>query len=161
MMQKRSIIDISQGSKYVSTASIFNIFHFPGFLCLYTWINIWTFCFSSESVQLHCSRDVNQICNIFYWFPNNLFYIDHRNTKFLYICTIKMRKSSLWKNWRWNARLIYTIKPGQDKQSFWKIFSERNNFIYYITKMFLLCTLNYIASFNFFWFEQSIKSLIS
>ena len=53
--QKRSIIDICQGSKHVSAASFFNIFHF---LCLAIWMNIWTFCFSSESVQLLCFAHV-------------------------------------------------------------------------------------------------------
>ena len=117
MWQKCSIIDIWQGPKYFSAASLFNIFHFPDFLRLYTWINVWKFCFSSESVQLHCSRDVDQICNISYWFPNHLLYIDHRNTKFLYIYTIKMRKSSFWKKWRWNARLIYTITKNNKSNS--------------------------------------------
>ena len=107
-MQKRSIIDIWQGSKYVSAASFFNISYFPEFLRLDTWINIWTFCFSSENVQLLCSCDINQKCNIFYWFPNHLLYIDHGNTKFSYICTIEMRKSLLWKISRGNAKLIYT-----------------------------------------------------
>ena len=44
----------------------------------------------------------------------------------------------------------------------WIFFSKRNNFVYYITKIFLLYTLNAIASFNFFrfsWFEQSIYTL--
>ena len=117
MMQKRSIIDMWQGSKYVSQVSFFNIFYFPHFLRLYTWINIWTFCFSSESVELHCSLDVNEKCNVFYWFLNHLLYLDHGNTKFWYIYTIKMRKSSLWKTRRRNARLIYTINKNNKNNS--------------------------------------------
>ena len=152
MILKRSIKDIWPGSKYVSATSFFNIFFFRGFLHLHTWINIWTFCFSSESVQLLCSRDVN-----------HLLYIDHGNIKFSYIYTIEMRKSSLRKTSRWNAKLIYTVnknntkkqqKPGHDNKSF---FSKRKNFIYHITKIFLLYTLIHIAFFNFLkflWFEQ-------
>ena len=37
-----------------------------------------TFCFSSESVQLLCSRDVNQkYFNVFHWFPNHFLHFDH------------------------------------------------------------------------------------
>ena len=164
-MQKHSIIDIWQGSKYISAVSFSNIFHFPDFLCLYTWINMWKFCFSSESMQLHCSCDVNQKCNLFYWFPNHLLYIDHGNTKFSYIDSTKMRKSSLWKTWRWNARLMYTINKNNKNNNKIKDritkASKQNNFIYYISKIFLLCTLNYIASFNFFrFFYSNILSIL-
>ena len=74
MMQKRSIIYIYiyiwQGSKCDSAVSFFNISPLSSF----------------ESVQLLCSFNVNQkYCKIFYWFPNYLLYIDHRNTKFPYI----------------------------------------------------------------------------
>ena len=43
-----------------------------------------------------------------------------------------------------------------------KNFSKRNNFIYYISKLFLSYTLTDIASFNFFkfsWFKESINTL--
>ena len=69
----------------------------------------------------------------------------------LHIFMREKRKSSFWKSSRWNARLIYTSnennfkkkkKIGLDNQSFWKISSIGNNFIYYITKIFLLYTLN-------------------
>ena len=54
-LQKRSIIDIWQGSKYGSEASFFNIFT----LFLFGFLNEYTeFCFSSESVQLLCPRTV-------------------------------------------------------------------------------------------------------
>ena len=66
-----------------------------------------------------------------------------------------MRKSSLRKTSRWNARLIYTINKNNNKnraritKAFEKfLVSETTLFI--ITKIFLLCTLNDIASFNFF-----------
>ena len=121
-------------------------------------------------MQLHCSLDLCQKCNIFNWFANHLLYIDHGNTKFSNIYTIKMRTSSLWKTWRWNAMLIYTIqkiikttiiktRTGYPK---FLISSKWNNFICYITKTFVLCTLNCIASFNFFKFfrfKQSINTL--
>ena len=157
--KKRSIIDIWQGSKYELGASFFNIFHF---LCLDTWVNIWTFSFSSESLQLICSCDVNQkYYTIFYWFPNHLLYIDHGNTIFLYVYTIEMRKSSLWKTSRWNARLIYTINKTNNKsynknqtritKAFEKfLLSER--ILSIITKIFLFYTLDDIASFNVFKF---------
>ena len=53
---------------------------------------------------------------IFHWFPNHFWYIDHGNTKFSYIYTIEMQ-NSLWKNWRWNARLIYTINNNNNKKN--------------------------------------------
>ena len=105
--QKRSIIDIWQGSKYGSAASFFNI-----------WNNIRTFCFCAESVQLLSSCDVNQKCYlIFYCFPNYFLYIDHGNTKFSYIYMIEKRKSSLWETSRWNARLMYTINKNNNKNN--------------------------------------------
>ena len=73
--------------------------------------------FSSESVQLLCSCDVNQKCKIFHWFPNHVFYIGHGNTRFSYVYTIEMRKSPLWKTSRWNARLIYTINKNNKKKN--------------------------------------------
>ena len=54
--QKRSIIDIWQGSKYSSAALFLNIFPLS---CSVTWMNIWTFCFSFESGQLLYPCDVN------------------------------------------------------------------------------------------------------
>ena len=78
-----------------------------------------------------------------------------------------MRKSSLWKTSRWNARLIYTINKNNNKnraritKAFEKFLVSETT-LSIITKIFLLCTLNDIASFNFFkfcWFEQSINSL--
>ena len=104
--QKRSIIDTWQSSKYSSTALFFDIFSISLLGYLNEYMNI---LFSSESVQLLCSCDVNQKCKIFYCFSNHLFYIDHGNTKFSYIYTIEMWKSSLWKTSKWNASLIYTI----------------------------------------------------
>ena len=81
-------------------------------------MNIRTFCFFSESVQLLCSREVNQrYFKIFYWLPNHLLHIDHGNIKFLNIYTIEMRKSSLRKTSRWNARLIYTINKNNGKNN--------------------------------------------
>ena len=72
-----------QGSKYDSAVLFFNIFKL---FCLATWINIWTFCLSSGSVQLLCSCDLNQkYYTMFYWFPNYLLYTDHGNTKISYI----------------------------------------------------------------------------
>ena len=107
MMQTRPIIDIWKGSLQPR----FLIFStFPDLLRLYTWINIWAFCFSSESVQIHSSRDVNQICNMFYWFPNHSLYIDHKNTKFSYIYAIKMQKGSLWKKIQQFQQSINTLK---------------------------------------------------
>ena len=88
------------------------------FLCLDTWMNIQTFCLSSEIVHLLCSRDVNQKnLKIFHWFPNHLPHTDHGNINFLYIYTIKMQKSSLWNISRWNARLIYYINKFNNKNN--------------------------------------------
>ena len=141
------------------------------FLCLDTWMNIQTVCFSSESMLLLCSRDVNQkYFKAFHWFPNHLLHIDDGNIKFSYIYMIEMQKSSFWKTSVWNATLIYTFNKNnsknnnkkQDNQSFWEISSKRNNFINQIIKMFILYTLNDIASFNFLkftWFKQSINTL--
>ena len=76
------------------------------------------FCFSSGSLEVNCSCDVNQkYYTIFHWFPNHLFSIDDVNTKFSYIYAIEMRKSSLWKTSRWNARLIYTINKNNNKNN--------------------------------------------
>ena len=122
---------------------LFKIF-FP-FLCLDTWVNIRAFCFSSEGLQLISSYDVNKkYYTKFHWFPNNLLYIDHGNTKFSYIYTTEMRKSSPWKTSRWNApyTINYTVNKnnkkktiiktiGQNNWSFHKISSKRNNFINY------------------------------
>ena len=52
---------------------------------------------------------------MFYWFSNHLPYIDHENTKFSYINTMEMRKSSLWKTSRWHARMIHTISKNNNK----------------------------------------------
>ena len=125
-------------------------------------------------MQLHCSRDINEKCNRFYWFPNHLLYIDHGNTKFSYIYTIKMRKSPLWKTWRWNPRLIYTINKNnknnnnnnqdrQDNQSFWKISSKRKNFIYYITKNFFCAHLTKLLplTFSIFFYSKNPSILWS
>ena len=93
-------------------------------------------------------------------------------TKLLsYIYTIEMRKSSLRKTSRWNARLIYTINKNNNKNNnknqaritkAFENFLVSETILSIITKIFLLCTLNDIASFNFFkfcWFEQSINTL--
>ena len=130
------------------------------------------YCFSSGSLELIWSCDVNQkYYMIFHWFANHLFYIDRGNTKFSYICTIEMRKSSLWKTSRWNARLIYTINKNNNKNNnknqaritkAFEKFLVSETILSIITKIFLLCTLNDIAFFNFFkfcWFEQSINTL--
>ena len=135
-------------------------------------MNIWAFCFSSESLQLISSCDVNQkYYTIFHWFPNHLLYIDHGNTKFSCIYTIEMRKSSLWKTSRWNARLIFTINKNNNKNNnknqtriikAFEKFLLSKKMISIITKIFLLYTLNDIASLNFFkfcWFKQSINTL--
>ena len=130
------------------------------------------FCFSSGSLQLICSCDVTQkYYSIFHWFPNHLLYTDHGNTKFSYIYTIEMRKSSLRKAWRWNARLMYTINKNNNKndnknqaritKAFEKILVSET-ILSIITEIFLLCTLNDTASSNFFkfcWFKQSINTL--
>ena len=160
-MQKRSIIDIF--GKVLNTALQPHFLIFFYFLQLDTWMNIWIFCFSSESVQPLCSRDLNQkYYKICYWFPNHLLDIDHGNTKFLYIYTTEMGKSSLWKTSRWKARLIYTTNKSNNKndnknqdwitKAFEKFLLREKIFIYYITKIFLLYTLNCIASFKFFYF---------
>ena len=92
-LQKRPIIDIWQGSKCGSAASFFNIFPLSLFGYLSEYMSI---LFSSESLQLISSCDVNQkYYTIFHWFPNHLLYTDHGNTKFSYIYTTEMRKSSL------------------------------------------------------------------
>ena len=87
------------------------------------------------------------------------------------IYTIEMRKSSLRKTSRWNARLIYTINKNNNKNNnknqaritkAFEKFLVSETILSIITKIFLLCTLNDIASFNFFkfcWFEQSINTL--
>ena len=165
--QNRSITDIWQGSKYGSAASFSKIFP----LSLQTQIYKY-FCFSSGSLQLICSCDVNQkYYTIFHWFPNHLLYIDHGNTKFSYIYTIEMRKSLLRKTSRWKKRLIYTINKNNNKNNnknqaritkAFEKFLVSETILSIITKIFLLCTLNDIASFNFFkfcWFEQSINTL--
>ena len=118
--------------------------------------------FSSESLQLFCSSDVDQKYKISHWFPNHLFYIDNRKTKFSYIYMTEMRKSPLSKTSRWNARLIYTSNRNNDKnnnknqaritKAFEKFPLNEKKLIYYITKILLLYTLNDIASFNFFKF---------
>ena len=80
-----------------------------------------------------------------------------------------MRKSSFRKTW--NARLIYTINKNNNKNNnknqaritkAFEKFLVSETILSIITKIFLLCTLNDIASFNFFkfcWFEQSINTL--
>ena len=94
--------------KVLNTALLLGFLIFFHFLCLDTWVNVWTFCFSSESLQLISSCDVNQKCYIiFHWFPNHLLYTNMEITKFSYIYTTDLRKSSLWKTSRWNA--LYTI----------------------------------------------------
>ena len=131
-------MDIWQGSKYGSAASFLIFLHF---LCLDTWMNIQTFCFSSESVQLIWSCDAHQrYFKTFHWFPNHLLHIDHGNIKLSYIYTIEMRKSSLWKTSRWNARLIYTINKNNNNTT--------NKKQYRITKalqnFLLMETISYI-----------------
>ena len=97
--------------------------------------------FSSESMQLLCSCDVNQKYK-FHWFPNHLFYIDHRNTKFSYIYT------------RWTASLIYTINKNNNKNN--NKNKARKTFEKFplnekkLSVISLLYTLNDIVSFNFF-----------
>ena len=64
-----------------------------------------TFCFPSESVQLLCSRDVNQkYFNVFHWFPNHFLHFDHGIINFLYIYTIEMQKSSFLKNFKMDCK---------------------------------------------------------
>ena len=155
--QKRSIIDIWQGSKYVSAALLLNIFSISLLGHLNEYKNI---LFSSESVQLLSSCEVNQKYKIFHWFPNYLFYINHGNTKFWYVYTKEMRKNPLWKTSRWNARLVYTINISSNKnnnksqaritKALEKFPLSEKKIIYYVTKTFLLRTLNDIASFDFF-----------
>ena len=98
---------------------------------------------------------------MFHWFPNHLLYIDNGNTKFSYIYTIEMRKSSLRKTSRWNARLIYTINKNNNKNNnknqaritkAFEKFLVSETILFIITKIFLLRTRNDIASFNFFKF---------
>ena len=124
------------------------------------------FCFSSGSVEVICSCDVNQKYTIFQCFPN---YVIHWPWKYQFanIYMTEMRKSSLWKTSRWNARLIYTINKNNNKnraritKAFEKFLVSETT-LSIITKIFLLCTLNDIASFNFFkfcWFEQWINIL--
>ena len=113
----------------------------------------------------------SKILYYFHWFPNHLLYIDHGNTKFSYIYITEMRKSSLRKTSRWNTRLIYVINKNNNKNNnknqaritkAFEKFLVSETILSIITKIFLLCTLNDIASFNFFkicWFEQSISCL--
>ena len=150
--QKHSIKDIWQGCKYGSTASFFN--SFP--LSLY--MNILLFFCKCAATLLMWRKlyDISLVPKLFslYWLWKYQIFI----------------LSSLWKTSRWNARLIYTINKNNNKsknktrpvfESFWKVSSKQNNFIYYITKIFPLYTLNDVASFNFFkfcCFKQSIST---
>ena len=82
-----------------------------------------------------------------------------------------MQKSSLRKTSRWNARLIYTINKNNNKNNnknqarinkAFKKFLVSQKILSIITKNFLLCTRNHIASLNIFkfcWFEQFINTL--
>ena len=81
-----------------------------------------------------------------------------------------MQKSSPWKTSKWNARLIYTINKNnksnnKNQARITKAFEKTllsETILSIITKIFLLYTLNDIASFNFFkfcWFEHSINTL--
>ena len=84
---------------------------------------------------------------------------------------MQSRKSSLRKTSRRNARLIYTINKNNNKNNnknqaritkAFEKFLVSETILSIITKIFLLCTLNDIAYFNFFkfcWFEQSINAL--
>ena len=172
-MQKRSIIDIWQGFRYGSAASFFNWFPLSLFGYLNEYINIlFFFC---ESVQLLWPRDVNQeYFKIFHWFPNHLLHINDGNINFSYIYPIKMRKSSLWKISRWNARLIYTINENNNKsynKNQDRIIKAFQNFLLNKTILsnkqskyffFMHFFIHDIASFNFFkfsWLEQSINIL--
>ena len=92
-LQKRSIVDIWQGSKYGSAASFLNIFPLSLFWYLSEYINI-LFFFCKSAANLFMWRK-QKYYTIFHWFPNHFLYIDHGNTKFSYIYTIEMRKSSL------------------------------------------------------------------
>ena len=69
-----------------------------------------------------------------------------------------MRKSTLPKTSRWNAILIYTINKNNNKNNnknqarITKVFEKflvSETVLCIITKIFLLCTLHDIASFNF------------
>ena len=117
--------------------------------------------------------DINRkYCKMFYWFPNYLFYIDHGNTKFSYIYTIEMRKSSFWKTSKWNdARLIQTINKNNNKNNIknkdrinkaFKGFSLSKKTLssLYITKIFPFYTL-ILLPLTFFWLEQSTNTLKS
>ena len=116
MMQKCSVIDIWQSSKYVSATSFSDIFLLYSFGYLNEYC-IWTFCLSSESVQLLCSCDVNQKHKILSCFPNHFRYIDHGNTKFSYIYTAEMRKKLTLKNFKMESRLIYAINKNNNKNN--------------------------------------------
>ena len=166
--QKRSIMDIWQDSKYGCAASFFNIF----LLSLFGYLRIYKrFVFLSKRLQLSCSCDVNQKYYItFHWFQNHLLYINHENTKFSYIYAIGMQKSLLWKTSRWSGRLTSTINKNNNKNyknqasitKAFEIFFLSETILSIITKIFILYTLNDIASFNFFkfcWFERSINTL--
>ena len=126
------------------------------------------FCFSSGSLELIYSCDVNQkYYTIFHWFPNHLLYIDHGNTKFSYD---RDAKKLTLKNVNMKCK-TYTINKNNNKNNIknqaritkaFEKFLVSETILSIITKIFLLCTLNDIASFNFFkfcWFEQSINTL--
>ena len=72
-----------------------------------------------------------------------------------------MQKSSLRKTSRWDARLINTINKNNNKNNnknlaritkAFKKFLVSQKILSIITKNFLLCTLNHIASLNIFKF---------
>ena len=103
--QKYFVIDIWQGSKYGSSASLFNIFP----LSLFGYLNInnvkymniffllWKCLATLRMWHKWCFIGSQTICLILTMeIPN------------LHIFMREKRKSSFWKSSRWNARLIYT-----------------------------------------------------
>ena len=76
---KRSIIDISQGSKYDSAASFLNIFSLSLFGYFNEYMNI---LFFSDSVLLLCSCDVNQNIGYFIGYQTAYFALTMKISNF-------------------------------------------------------------------------------
>ena len=110
MMQKRSVIDIWQGSKYDSVASSFKYFS-----SFFVWILEWIyelFCVSSKNVQLLCSRDVIKILYDNLLVPSPLalhwpwkyqvfIYLYDRDLKMLTLKNFKMEcKADIYCKWK-------------------------------------------------------------
>ena len=154
MIQKRSIIDIWQGSKCSSVASLFNIFPLSSFGYLNKCMDILFFFW-----RCSCSCDVNQnFYKMLCWLPIHLLYTDHANTKFSCNYMTEMRKSWLWQLSRRNARLIYTINKNNNKNSNknesritkeFEVSCKWHNFNYNITKMFFCTRLTILLPLTF------------